>query len=58
MKTYKIIVKNENRWIIKDRGLSSATAYSRLPYYEDIYGVGNEKVARENRNVKQVKDMR
>ena len=64
MKTYRIIVKEQSSqvkfkdWTVKDRGLSSSTAYDRLAYYEDIYGVGNVKVIRENRDVKQVKDMR
>ena len=58
MKTYRILVKVNNKWTIKDRGLSSSTAYSRIAYYEDIYGVGNVKVIRENRDTRQIKDMR
>jgi len=56
MKTYRIIVKNGNKWIAKERGLTSFIAYKRLPYYEDIYG--SAKVIREKRDIKQIKDMK
>jgi len=61
---YKIIVKEQDSqikfkdWTVKDRGLASSEAYDRLAYYEDIYGIGNVKVIRENRDIKKIKDMR
>ena len=64
MKTYKIIIKEQSSqvkfedWTVKERNLSSSEAYDRLSYYEDIHNIGNVKVIRENRDVKQVKDMR
>ena len=60
MTTYRIIVKNKSRfrgWISKERNLKSSIAYNRVAYYEDVYGTGNAKVVREQRKIKQIKDI-
>ena len=60
MTTYRIIVKSQSRfrgWTLKEKNLKSSTAYNRVAYYEDIYGVGNAKVIKEQGKIKQIKDM-